>query len=222
VKNKRFDIDSYKGVVFDLDGTLVDSLWLWDKVDTEFFKKRGMECPADYKKDIMAMGIEKVADYTIERFNLREKPDDIIREWYECAAYLYAAEVELMPGVLEYIEFLREHDVKIALATANDRKLSEECLKNNEILECFHNITTLREVNGIKGEPDIYNLAAEKMGLNNKECIVFEDILQGIEGAKKGGYRVVAFKNKYNKDNEEIFEKADKVVSDYRELCIKN
>ena len=110
-KNKI--IDDYKAVIFDLDGTLVDSMWVWDKVDEEFLGKRGFAVPKDYQKTIQPMGLEKVADYTIERFNLKDSKESVLKEWHDMAVDAYATRVKLKPGARRYIEYLREKNLII-------------------------------------------------------------------------------------------------------------
>ena len=88
-----------EGVIFDLDGTLLDSTWVWSQIDTDFLKKRGFEVPKEYSTAIMAMGIEEVAKYTIKRFLLQETKEDVIAEWDAMARDAYAHDVKLKKGV---------------------------------------------------------------------------------------------------------------------------
>ena len=79
-----------KGAIFDMDGTLLDSMWVWRQIDVDFLGRRGFEVPSDYLEMITPMGYCRAAEYTIERFGLNEKPEDLIQEWHGMAAEAYA------------------------------------------------------------------------------------------------------------------------------------
>lgn len=180
-----------KGAIFDLDGTLLDSMWVWNKVDEDFLGVRGYEVPPDYQQEIAAMGFEETARYTIERFRLDEKPEDIILEWNNMAERTYREEVCIKPYVRETLEMFKSRGVRLGVATASNETLYKECLKRNGIYDYFESFTETREVERGKGFPDIYILAAEKIGCRPEECVVFEDIHKGILAAKSGGFYTV-------------------------------
>ena len=175
-----------EGVIFDLDGTLLDSTWVWSQIDTDFLKKRGFEVPEDYSTAIMAMGFEEVAKYTIKRFLLQETKEDVMAEWDA-----YAHDVKLKNGAKELLLWLKQQDIKMAVATSNSASLFEPCLKNLGIYDFFHSFTETGDVKRGKEFPDVYLKAAEKMGVNPGNCFVFEDILPAVLGAKKGGFQTV-------------------------------
>lgn len=210
---------NFEGVIFDLDGTLVDSMHVWTQVDIDFLGKRGFDVPEDYPYTILPMGYIEAADYTIQRFGLNEKRDDIIDEWKRMAIEAYTNDVKIKSGVKEYLDYLKEKGVKMAIATASDMNLVEPVLKSNGIYDYFQNITTAKEVRRGKGFPDIYDVAAHKMGIEPEKCIVFEDILQGIKGAIAGNYTAIAVYDKASdNDREEIKRLAYRYIADFREM----
>lgn len=212
-------IDSYDGVIFDLDGTLIDSNWVWSQIDIDFLGKRGFDVPEDYMQIIAPMGFEATADYTISRFGLNETREAVVKEWHDMAIESYSNKVKLKEGVKKYLEYLKQNGKVMSVATASDMRLVIPVLENNGIKDYFHNITTVKEVVRGKGFPDIYDRASEKMGLKKEKCIVFEDIIQGIQGAKNGGYRTVAVYDGHSeKDKMEIEKLCDMYIHNFEEM----
>ena len=179
-----------RAALFDLDGTLIDSLHVWGKVDELFFSRRGMEIPEDYARAIAGMSFMSSAVYTKERFGFAESPGQIADEWLEAARVEYALNVELKPGTREFLDMLRARGVRMCIVTASRRELYEPCLRRNGILDMFEFVLTTDEAGGgSKAEGHIYRIAAERMGVQAGDCAVFEDVEEGIMGAKKLGMR---------------------------------
>ncbi len=209
------DIKDFKGHIFDLDGTLTRSNHVWSKIDEEFLGKRGIKVPEDYFKQVSALNFEQAAVYTNDRFSLGENIQDIMKEWFDMAVYEYTNVIELCGNAGEYVRKLKEQGRKIALATASTEELYKPVLKRNGILECFDCFVSTEQVKRGKGFPDVYELAAEKLGLDAKDCVVYEDIVEGIKGAKAGGFFAVACLNDhYSHDWDEMREIADEIVED--------
>lgn len=208
-----------KGAIFDLDGTLLDSMGVWRRIDEDFLGKRGIRVPDDYLKAITAKNFQDAADYTIERFGLKESADAIMAEWFDMAIDAYTNDVALKPFVKEYMQILRENDVKIAAATSSDARLFEPCLKHHGIYEWFDAFSVTAEVKRGKGYPDVYENAAEKLGLKAADCVVYEDILKGVEGAKLGGFYVIGVEDVHSSyEKEEIQKEADRYITTFEEL----
>ena len=215
------DFKKFKGIIFDLDGTLVDSMGVWEQIDIDFLGKRGFEVPKDYLEKITPMGVDACAEYTINRFNLREEKEDIIKEWFDMAIDAYSNHVPVKSGVKEFLKYLKRHGVKMAIATASDKELVMPVLKNNGIIDYFDNITTVREAKRGKGFPDVYNIAAEKMGFSNEECAVFEDIAEGMKGARMGGYTTIGVYEKRNLvKKEKLVNLCDLFIHDFKECIV--
>ncbi len=208
-----------KGVIFDLDGTLIDSMWVWDKVDKDFLGVRGFEVPPDYQKEIQALGFYETACYTIDRFGLKERPEDIIKEWNDMAERTYHKEVQIKPYARELLVCLREQGIHLGVATASYASLFTECLKRNRVYDFFECFTETSEVERGKGFPDIYIKAAGKLACSPQECLVFEDIHQGILGAKAGGFCTVGVFDKKSADSwAEIQHDSDYAIRGFGQL----
>lgn len=209
------DIKDFKGHIFDLDGTLTKSNHVWSKIDEDFLGKRGIEVPEDYFKQVSAMNFEQAAVYTNDRFSLGENIQDIMKEWFDMAVYEYTNVIGLCGNAGEYVRRLKDQGRKIALATASTEELYRPVLERNGILDCFDCFVSTEQVKRGKGFPDVYELAAEKLGLAARDCVVYEDIVEGIKGAKAGGFFAVACLNDhYSHDWDEMRDIADEIVED--------
>lgn len=129
-----------KAAIFDLDGTLLDSMGVWDQIDMDFLARRGFEVPADYVPTISAMPFEQVAAYTIERFRLNETPEAVMAEWDDMAHEAYATMVEAKPGAVEYLTYLHDAGVKLGVATSLTPSLREPAMKHVGIFDFFTTI----------------------------------------------------------------------------------
>ena len=198
-----------------MDGTLTKSNHVWSKIDEDFLGKRGIEVPEDYFKQVSAMNFEQAAVYTNDRFSLGENIQDIMKEWFDMAVYEYTNVIGLCGNAGEYVRKLKDQGRKIALATASTEELYRPVLKRNGILDCFDCFVSTEQVKRGKGFPDVYELAAEKLGLEARDCVVYEDIVEGIKGAKAGGFFAVACLNDhYSHDWDEMRDIADEIVED--------
>ena len=186
------DISNFKGVIFDLDGTLIESGDVWTQIDIDFLGKRGFAVPENYGKAVSAMDFRQAAIYTKQLFSLPETIEEIAAEWRDMAIWHYTNDIEPVKGAPEFVRKLHSKGVKLALATASSRELYEPVLKRCGIYDCFDFFATTEQVERGKGFPDIYLLAAELLGLKPGECAVFEDIPEGVGAAKQGGFRVYA------------------------------
>lgn len=208
-----------KAAIFDLDGTLVDSMWVWEKIDYDYLKERGYSVPLDIKDKITHLSFEETAIYFKKTFNLDDSLDDIMNEWNTMAYIHYAENVKLKEGALDFLNKLKSSGIKIGLATSNSIPLLEITLKNNNIYSYFDCITTTSEVTRGKDNPDVYLLTAKKLGVSPKDCVVFEDIVLAIIGAKAASMKTVAVYDKASEHNKnELINLADKYISNYNEI----
>lgn len=190
LRNVDWDSSLFDGAIFDLDGTLLDSSHVWSDVDVKFFSKRGLAVPDDYVQNIACLNFLDSAKYTAERFGLNEKPEDIAEEWFGMALYEYSNNVRLKDGAEELLRRLKNDGIKIALATACDRRLFTAALKNNGVYEYFDAFVTTEDVCRSKRYGDVYIYAAGKLGCRVSRCAVFEDLEEAISAASLCGFVV--------------------------------
>lgn len=190
-----------KGAIFDLDGTLVDSMNVWADIDVEFFKDRGIyEVPADFADNIAHMNFVDMAKYTIKRFGFSDTPDEIIKIWLDKSIEAYSHTVRAKPGAKELLQEMKDHGIKISLATSNKRELFEPCLKNNDLYQYFDHFLNVNEINSSKSEPTIYLNLADKMHTKPSQTLVFEDIVVALNTAADAGFKTVAIYDDSSKD----------------------
>lgn len=211
--------NNISAAIFDLDGTLLESMHIWKQIDCDFLAKRGIKVPDDYMLAVAHLGAYQTAVYTIDRFGFSETPEEMIQEWMDMAVDFYTNDVELKKGGYEYLEALYDSGIKLAVATANDKILYEPALRHTGIDKFFSAVVNVDEVERKKGFPDIYLLACEKMGADPERSVVFEDIYLGIKGAKDGGFKAIGVYDKTSaEDEEKIRSVADMYIHDFTEL----
>ena len=208
----------FKAAIFDLDGTLLNSMDVWKQIDISFLQKRGLPVPADYVTEICSRSFAEAAQYTLDLFKLSEKVEVMVKEWEEMAVYEYAHNVELMPHTLEYILKLKDMGVKLAVATGLPEKLFLPCLENNGVLELFDVCCSTDEVRRGKEYPDIFAFAAQKLDVCPEQCLVFDDVLPAVRSAKQSGMLVCGVYDKYSAHHRTEMEQiADGYLIDFKD-----
>ena len=183
----------YKAVIFDLDGTLIDSMGIWIRVDKEYLEIRNIPIPDDLFKDVKTgNSFNEICQYFKDKFELPDSIEEIGTEWTNMVEKHYKTNVKLKPGVHEFLQFLKENNIKIGVGTSNSKHLAETVLKANNVLEKFDSVVAGCE--DIKGKPfpDIFLKVAEELNEAPEDCLVIEDVLIGVQAAKRAGMDVFA------------------------------
>lgn len=208
-----------EAILFDLDGTLVDSMWMWEEIDIEFLARFGLACPDHLQKTIEGMGFSETAIYFKEYFALPLSIAEIKQSWIKMALDQYRYHVPLKTGVLEFLSYLKKNKIKAAIATSNGIEMVEAVLDSLKIKSYFQAVVTACEVAAGKPSPDIYLEAARRVGTEPVNCLVFEDIPAGILAAKRANMCVCAVEDDFSKEmRQEKQAMADFYISDYFEL----
>ncbi len=187
-----------EAIIFDLDGTLVDSMWIWHDIDIEFLEQRNLILPPTYQKEIEGMSFTETATYTKERFQLTESVEELKQIWNQMALEKYATEVPLKPGAEQFLHYCLEHNIALGIATSNSRELVEAVAEVHHLKEYMQVILTSCEVTKGKPAPDVYLEVARRLQVNPQHCLVFEDVPMGIMAGKNAGMRVCAVEDKFS------------------------
>lgn len=212
-------LDQIQAVIFDLDGTLVDSMWVWAAIDREYFWRHGLEVPENLQQRISGMSFSETADFIKEQYQISDSVEEMKDIWNAMAEEKYQREVPLKPGAFAFIKYLKERGIKTGVATSNSRHLVDLTLKARGIHGYMDSVHTACEVKHGKPEPDIYLLVAEDLQVAPEHCLVFEDIVEGIWAGKRAGMRTCAIADDATSQIwEEKMREADYAIQDYCEL----
>ena len=212
-------LDNIKAFIFDLDGTLIDSMHVWDQVDIDFLQRRGKKVPKDLFSNLPAGdGLLAIAIYFKQRFNLPDDVDDILDEWNSMVLDFYSS-LDLIDGAEQLLQKLARRGLKLGIGTSNSEVLTEAVINYNNIRDNFQSVVTGCKIKRGKPFPDIYLTVAKELDIAPQHCLVLEDTIHGVQAAKNAGMKVIAIYNDYSKGDQVILkQKADAFVYNYAEL----
>jgi HAD superfamily hydrolase (TIGR01509 family) len=208
-----------KAVLFDLDGTLIDSMWMWRNIDIEYLGKFGIEYPEDLQNSIEGMSFSETAAYFKERFSIPDPLEQMKEDWNRMAWEKYSNEVPLKEGVYDLLQYLRNNGIKTGIATSNSRELVDLVIGRLGVADYFDSIRTSCEVEKGKPWPDIYLLVAKDLGVDSEHCLVFEDVVAGVRSGRNAGMKVCAVYDEFSETDRVILkEEADYYIETFEEL----
>lgn len=205
-----------KGIIFDIDGVLLDSMMIWKDLGARYLQSRGVE-PEEGLGDILfSMSMEQGADYLKEHYGLEESQGEVLAGISGMLERFYYDEVGLKPGVKELLKELKAKGIRMTAATSSPRLHVEKALARNGISEYLERIFTSAEIGASKHHADIYYAAAEFMGLKPGETLVFEDSLYALKTAKAAGFVTVGvYDANGESDQEGVKNTGDCYLTDY-------
>jgi len=209
-----------EAIIFDVDGTLIDSMWIWTDIDELFLEKYNLEKPEGFHEGMEGMSYSETAQYFLDLFpSLPHTREELEEEWYDMAYEIYTTQMELKKGAYEFIKTMHEKGVKLGIATSNNRELAEGTLRNNKVFEYMGSIWTSCEAGAGKPNPAVYLNVAKDLGVDPKNCLVFEDVSNGILAGKNAGMKVCAVDDAFSRNQEEKKRQlADYYIQDYDDI----
>lgn len=208
-----------KGVVFDVDGVLLNSMPVWENLGELYLERLGVGAEKDLGETLFAMTLEEGAQYLIERYGLDKTPEEIIKGLNREAKDFYVSKVPLKEGVRQYLYEFRERNIPMVIATTGDRENAQAALKRLKVYSYFQGIFTCSEIGSGKNQPDIYYAAALQLDTDPKETLVFEDALHAIQTAKRAGFKTVGVYDRANDRNlAQIWNTADIYLPEFKDF----
>ena len=210
-----------KGTIFDFDGTLLDSMFIWDTIGEEYLRSLGKEPHEDLKETFMTLTLEEAAVYYREHYGVTLSVKEIVDGVNAMVEQTYRTKVTLKPGIAEYLAWLKGNGVRMCVATVTDRYLVEETLERLGVRHYFSEIFTCAEVGFGKDKPVIYQKALEHLETEKRDTYVFEDMLFALNTAKTDGFPTVGVYDRHEAHQDELKELSDYYIRDFTDPILK-
>ncbi|MDR1905711.1 MAG: HAD family phosphatase [Clostridiales bacterium] len=207
------------GAIFDLDGTLTDSMPVWESAGANYLKTKNIEANSDIVDKMRSITLMESSALISEEYGLDESAEEIFKGINKVIEHDFFHTIALKKGVVKILDLFKRRGVKMCVATATERRLAEAVLKRNGILDYFNAVLTCNELNtGKKYSPKIFLEALDVLGTEKHNTYVFEDALHAVITAKRAGFNVVAVYDDSAKDfKEEIKNTADLFIRSWHD-----
>ena len=207
-----------KTVIFDLDGTLINSLDVWRKLDDDFLAKRGKTATESYRKTINELPFPQACQYIIDFFSLDMNVDEVMNEFNEAAIYEYGHNIPFKQGAPEFVRGLKKAGKKLAIATSSTRECCKAILKREGLTDCFDDVIYADECGGGKADEKFFDYLLNRLGTTPEETVFYEDMYYSAVTAHKKGIKVIGLDNRalvkvgYDERLENI---AERIITNY-------
>ncbi len=214
-------IENIKLFLFDLDGTILDSLEIWNNIDLLFFKNHNLIMGEDYHIAIAPLTLEETATYTKNTYKLDIDEEQIMKEWSDLAIKEYAENVNLKKGVKEFLDYLKNKNVHLAIATSCNEEMFKPCLERYGIVSYFEHFYTSQNLKINKSNTNFFKEILNEYKIEPDQILFFEDSLASMKCAKSLGFNVVAVMDKkWEKQKEEIIASSDDQIEDFSQFIL--
>lgn len=214
-------IENIKLFLFDLDGTILDSLKIWNDIDLLFFKNHNLIMGEDYHIAIAPLTLEETATYTKNTYKLDIDEEQIMKEWSDLAIKEYAENVNLKKGVKEFLDYLKNKNVHLAIATSCNEEMFKPCLERYGIVSYFEHFYTSQNLKINKSNTNFFKEILNEYKIEPDQILFFEDSLASMKCAKSLGFNVVAVMDKkWEKLKEEIIASSDNQIEDFSQFIL--
>ena len=210
-----------KGAIFDLDGTILDSMFIWDTIGEDYLRSLGKKPNENLAEVFKTFTLEQAAEFYRNNYGITLSVQQIVEDINNMVAEIYQTKVTLKSGIKDFLKKLQRNGVKMCIATVTDRSITEKVLKKLGVREYFSGIFVCSEIGYSKETPEIYRQALKHLGTEKNESIVFEDAFYALKTAKDDGFNVAAVYDKHEPKQEEIKEISDYYITDFDSFCFK-
>lgn len=207
-----------RGAIFDVDGTILDSMGIWDTIGNDYLLSLGIETEENLAETFSTFSLEESARYYQDNYNVELSVDEIIAGVNHLIETFYLERAELKSGVRKFLELLKRNGIKMTIATATDLPLIEGALKRCGVTEYFSEILTCSMVGKSKSHPDIYRTALEHLGTQKQDTYVFEDAFHAARTAHEDGFPVVGVFDPSESSQKELKEVSDIFIESFENL----
>lgn len=204
-----------KCAIFDFDGTLFDSMLIWETAGQRFLRGQGREPKPNVREDVRTLSLYQSACYFRREYDLSLSPEEIMEEINRVVEHFYLQEAQPKPGVIRFLERLKQAGVHMCIATASERYQIEAALKRCDMEGFFDSIFTCTEVGHGKDEPFIFRRAMESFRADRGSTVIFEDALHAVRTAKADSFHVAAVYDASEKRQDELKKLCDCYLTDF-------
>lgn len=207
------------GAIFDADGTLLDSMWIWNDIGIRYLESLNIIPEADFSKKLITMSLNQSVEYIKQHYYIKEDSDRMIHDISRLANDFYEYEVKLKPGVLNILMWLYQRNIPITIATSSDKSYLIKAFRRLDVLKYFKKIYTCVDYNTNKNLPYIYIKASETFKCNKENIYIFEDAYHAAKTAHEAGFKLIGiFDESAKADTSKIKAISDIYLNSFTEL----
>lgn len=208
-------------LLFDLDGTLLDSNDIWRQIDVEFLARRGIPWTETYNQGVIHATFPTAARFTREFCQLAESEEEIMAEWMSMAYQAYSQEIPLKPGVAAFLNRCAAQGHTMAIYTSCEQKLCYAALEHHNLRALFQSVFFARELGVEKRAPEGFCIVARLLGIKPEDCLFFDDSPVSCRGAKAAGMQVVGCKDPlFASCREEMIQFCDRYLDSFKDFTL--
>lgn len=214
-------MENIEAAIFDLDGTLLETMHIWHRVPLEYLKKKGItgDLSDVFNEKLRTKSLEQCAEIFKDEFKIEDSIEDILLEVHDVAKEYYVEEVKIKDNVIDLLEKFKKNKIKMCIATANSKDIIKEFLAKSNLESYFEFVYTCSEFQTTKETPVIFEKSLAKLDSNPANTFVFEDSLHAIKSAKSLGLKIVGVYDDSSKDQiQEIKAVSDIYINGFKEL----
>ncbi len=194
-------LEGKKGVIFDMDGTMLDSMEMWGTLDIQYMSGLGITPDSDFHRTVSKMTLPMAAEYICRKYQVPYTPEEVAAQFTELVDEYYRYRLPVKKGIPELVRAIADEEIRMAVATANEYDMSMAALERNGMMEYMTGLVTCTMAGAGKESPAVYLKACEMMDVHVGDCVVFEDSLYAIQTAKRAGFTVVGVYDNAEKEN---------------------